>query len=78
MCFAYQIVPLRAFIEGQFLNIYHQVHPFRAWELNVIASYNYMKGNFISCILNYSQVPIKRVGPNKQVGWVFYVNLLNK
>ena len=24
----------------------------------------------------YSQVPIKRVGPNKQVGWIFYV--LNK
>ena len=21
----------------------------------------------------YSQVPIKRVGPNKQVGWIFYV-----
>ena len=28
--------------------------------------------------LHYSQVPIKQVGPNKRVGWVFYVNLLNK
>ena len=26
----------------------------------------------------YSQVPIKQVGPNKRVGWLFYVNLLNK
>ena len=26
----------------------------------------------------YSQVPIKRVGPNKQVGWIFHVNFLNK
>ena len=26
----------------------------------------------------YSQVPIKRVGPNKRVGWIFYVNFLNK
>ena len=26
----------------------------------------------------YSQVPIKQVGPNKRVGWVFYVDLLNK
>ena len=23
----------------------------------------------------YSQVPIKRVGPNKRVGWIFYVTL---
>ena len=28
--------------------------------------------------LKYSQVPIKRVGPNKRVGWIFYVNFLNK
>ena len=26
----------------------------------------------------YSQVPIKQVGPNKQVGWIFYVNFMNK
>ena len=26
----------------------------------------------------YSQVPIKQVGPNKQVGWIFYVNFLSK
>ena len=26
----------------------------------------------------YSQVPIKKVGPNKQVGWIFHVNFLNK
>ena len=26
----------------------------------------------------YSQVPIKRVGPKKRVGWLFYVNFLNK
>ena len=29
-------------------------------------------------VITYSQVPIKRVGPNKQVGWIFYVNYLNK
>ena len=26
----------------------------------------------------YSQVPIKWVGPNKRVGWVFYVNFIKK
>ena len=26
----------------------------------------------------YSQVPIKRVGPNKRVGWIFYLNFLHK
>ena len=26
----------------------------------------------------YSQVPTKREGPNKQVGWIFHVNFLNK
>ena len=25
----------------------------------------------------YSQVPIKRVGPNERVGWIFYENFLN-
>ena len=29
-------------------------------------------------IHTYSQVPIKRVGPNKRVGWIFNVNFLNK
>ena len=24
----------------------------------------------------YSKVPIKQVGPNKQVGWIFYVNFI--
>ena len=26
----------------------------------------------------YSQWPIKQVGPNKRIGWIFYVNFLNK
>ena len=26
----------------------------------------------------YSQVPIKRVEPNKRVGWIFYVNFIKK
>ena len=26
----------------------------------------------------YSQVPIKRVGPNKRVGWIFYVNFFKQ
>ena len=26
----------------------------------------------------YSQVPIKQRGPNKRVGWIFYLNFLNK
>ena len=26
----------------------------------------------------YSQVPNKQVGPNKRVGWIFYVNFLSK
>ena len=26
----------------------------------------------------YSQVPIKQVGPNKRVGWMFYVNFLKQ
>jgi hypothetical protein len=33
--------------------------------------------NGVICML-YSQVPIKQVGPNKRVGWIFYVNFLNK
>ena len=36
----------------------------------------YTKNQFLTNA--YSQVPIKRVGPNKRVGWVFYVNLFNK
>ena len=27
--------------------------------------------------MTYSQVPIKQIGPNKQVGWIFYVNFIN-
>ena len=28
---------------------------------------------------NYSQVPIKRVGPNKRVGWIFkYINFIKE
>ena len=26
----------------------------------------------------YSQVPNKRVGPNKQVGWLFWANFINE
>ena len=25
---------------------------------------------------NYSQVSIKQIGPNKRVGWIFYVNFI--
>ena len=28
--------------------------------------------------LSYSQVPNKQVGPNKRVGWIFYVNFIKK
>ena len=28
---------------------------------------------YIGTVTPYSQVPIKRVGPNKRVGWVFLV-----
>ena len=27
--------------------------------------------------LVYSRVPIKQVGPNKRVGWIFYVSSIN-
>ena len=30
---------------------------------------------FAHLVRNYSQVPIKRVGPNKRVGWIIYVIL---
>ena len=29
-------------------------------------------------LVYYSQVPIKRVGPNKRVGWIFFVNFIKK
>ena len=28
--------------------------------------------------IEYSQVPIKQVGPNKEIGLIFYVNFFNK
>jgi hypothetical protein len=31
---------------------------------------------FFDRSLAYSQVPIKQVGPNKRVGWIFWVNFL--
>ena len=42
-------------------------------EAPFLASTNpqYYKRLFIDLPVQYSQVPIKQVGPNKRVGWIF-------
>ena len=42
-------------------------------QLNLLSTYLH-----VSVKWPHSEVPIKRVGPNKRVGWIFYVNFLNK
>ena len=39
---------------------------------------SYLPMQFLNWSFAYFQVPIKGVGPNKQVGWIFYVNFLKQ
>ena len=38
---------------------------------NLGNTYVFLNRNHLIKIVDYSQVPIKRVGPNKRVGWIF-------
>ena len=43
-----------------------------------MANDNYVVMFVLKVLVKCTLMTIKRVGPNKQVGWLFYVNFVNK
>ena len=43
------------------------------WQVteDLMSYFTYVSRYYSLCVSAYSQVPIKRVGPNKRVGWIF-------
>ena len=54
------------------------IKAFYALQCKSIKRSNLISKKIVNALVEYSQVSIKRVGPNERVGWIFYVNFLNK